>query len=98
VRGMNMKVFVGLAVAGLALFILVPSVGRSLGPLLIAAACPLSMLGMMVAMGKGSANTKPDPTTQPVAHAPADRDTELADLRARLAHLEGQRDANVPHG
>lgn len=87
-RCMNNRVFIGLAVAGLALFVLVPGAGRSLGPLLLAAACPLSMLFMMRGIGshKGT-DACATGTKQPGQSTDADSH-ELDALRARVAELE----------
>ena len=50
----NKRVVAGLAVVGLAVFALAPSLLGALAPVLIMAACPLSMLVMMRGMsGRG---------------------------------------------
>jgi hypothetical protein len=81
---------IGFLVAGAAIFLLVPGAGRVLGPLLIAAACPLAMLGAMFAMNRKGAS---ESASRPVGSEAATRDVEIADLRARLARFEEAGDA-----
>ena len=88
----NSKTFIGLALAGVAVFVLVPGAGRALGPLLIAAACPLSMLFMMRAMGSGNSE-KADgstPTNTPSEAVSTASGDDLATLKARIAELEAR--------
>lgn len=77
----NKKVVVGLAVAALAVAVLAPSwIGAAL-PLLILAACPLSMIVMMRFMsGQQSSN----------GDANGDVEAELASLRSEVAQLRNE--------
>ena len=89
----NSKTFIALAVAGVAVFVLVPGAGRALGPLLIAAACPLSMLFMMRAMGGSANRTGADAATTTAGRSEAVSTTssdDLATLKARIAELEAR--------
>lgn len=93
-RCMNPKLLAGIVAVGVAVALLAPGVSRSLGPLLILAACPLSMIVMMAMMGRGSGSKGNEATT--LETRPVDvRDAELADLRERLARIEGT-DTHAP--
>ena len=79
----NWKVIAALAGIGIGLYALAPGAAAAVVPLLVLAACPLSMLLMMRAMGSmGSCKTKHDGETN------AD---EVAQLRAEVAELRGER-------
>ena len=79
---LNWKVIAALAAAGLGIYVLAPGVAAAALPLLIVAACPLSMLLMMRAMGSmGSSQT---------ADGPREAD-EVARLRAEVAALRAER-------
>ncbi len=79
----NWKVIAALAAIGIGLYALAPGAAVAAFPLLILAACPLSMLLMMRAMGSmGSCKTKDD------RQANAD---EVAQLRAEVAALRAER-------
>ncbi len=86
----NWKVIAVLAAAGVALYFLAPGLAAAAVPLLVLAACPLSMLLMMRAMGStGSCKTSGDTGTNAA---------EVAQLRAEVAALsaefrQGQSDA-----
>ena len=107
----NKKVIAGLVALGVAVFLLAPSTFSAALPLLILAACPLSMLLMMRSM-KGMGGTVGD---QSRSGAVSDRDTattavdgthgsiaiqaEIDQLKAEKATLEAQlsHDPVVPH-
>jgi len=73
---LNWQVLSGLAAVGLGIGLLAPGLfGRSL-PILLVAACPISMVVMMVAM------------RQPSTRAPAPED--INSLQAQLAELTAQ--------
>lgn len=79
----NWKVIAALAAMGIGLYALAPGAALAAVPLLVLAACPLSMLLMMRAMGSmGSCKTKDDVQTN------AD---EVAQLRAEVAALRAER-------
>lgn len=87
-RCMNPKLLTVIVAVGVAVALLAPGVSRSLGPLLIVAACSLSMIVMMAMTGRGSGSKGNDAST--LESRPLDiRDAELADLRERLARIEG---------
>ena len=73
------KLWIALGVAAAVVAVVAPNPGAVL-PLLLVAACPLSMLAMMGGMA-GMARTKRDDNT-----TPTDAD-ELARLRAEVADL-----------
>ncbi len=76
----NKKVVAGLAVAAIAVAIVAPSwIGATL-PLLILAACPLSMIVMMRFMSG----------QQPPNDASSHVEAELASLRSELAQLRNE--------
>ncbi|MGH8958960.1 MAG: hypothetical protein ACRDVK_09830 [Acidimicrobiia bacterium] len=75
---LNWRALVGLAVAGLAIALLAPGLfGRAL-PILLLAACPISMLIMMATM------------RQPTSRDPIPEDVNT--LQAQLAALTGQQE------
>lgn len=58
-RCVNWKVIAALVAIGVGLYAVVPRIGAGAVPLLVIAACPLSMLVMMWAMGSmGASKTK----------------------------------------
>ena len=79
---LNKKVIAGLIAAAVVIYLIAPgSVGAAL-PLLLIAACPLSVLVMMWAMSRGRSN----PSGESDARSPA-TDDEVARLRAEVAEL-----------
>ncbi len=80
---LNWKVVGALAAIGLGLYALAPGAAVAALPLLVLAACPLSMLLMMRAMGSmGSCRTKDD--REP-------NSDEVAQLRDEVAALRAER-------
>ncbi len=79
---MNWKVLVGLGVVGLGVWAVAPNLIGAAVPLLLLAACPLSMIVMMRGMGGGQSATQPVQTSQPtrVIGTPEE---QLAELKAR---------------
>lgn len=82
---MNGKVLVGLGVVGLGVWAVAPNLVGAAAPLLLLAACPLSMVVMMRGMGGmggGQSATQPAQTSQPtrVIGTPEE---QLAELKAR---------------
>ena len=79
---LNWKFVAALAAAGVGIYVFAPRLAAAALPLLILAACPLSMLLMMRAMGPtGSCKTTDE-------HVDAD---EVARLRAEVAALRADR-------
>lgn len=81
---LNKKVIVGLAGAAAAIYVFAPNLFGAALPLLIVAACPLSMLLMMRMMsgsGKASCSTTPSETSG---------DAELAQLREEVERLRAE--------
>jgi len=87
------RVIAGLAAVGVAVFILAPGLVAAALPLLLVAACPLSMLLMMRGMGKhdpaAGVTLAPRFATRdlPTERRQAQLRTELASLQARQSDL-----------
>jgi len=79
---LNWRVIVGLAVVGLGVWVAAPNLLGAAVPLLLTAICPLSMLAMVVSMGRGRATGHVTPV--PVPDAALD---DLATLQARRAAI-----------
>jgi len=98
---MNWKVVAGLAVVGLGVWAVAPNLIGAAVPLLLLAACPLSMVFMMRGMGGmggGSCASQPAQTSQP-SQVTGTRDEQLVQLKARheaiareIAQLEAERE------
>lgn len=91
----NWKVVAGLAVIGLGIWAVAPNLVGAALPLLILAACPLSMLLMMRGMGGGQCANRLREARQPAemsqpARAGLARDEQLAELKGELASLQQQ--------
>ena len=85
---LNWKVLVGLAVVGLAVWVVAPRLVLAALPLLLIVACPLSMLVMMGRMRGG----------QPVQvnQSPAmdrTRDEQVGELQSRLLSVQAEQEA-----
>jgi len=80
----NKRVVVGVGIVALALLALSPRLLASLGPVLVMAICPLSMVFMMRAMG-GRHDAEPStPAT------PGDRDRDLRELEEEVNRLKAE--------
>lgn len=92
----NWKVVAGLAAVGLGIWLVAPNLVGPALPLLILAACPLSMLFMARGMQGGQCSTRPAAQSEPVGR-PADvrltREEQLAELKAQLAILQTRQQA-----
>ena len=94
----NWKVIAGLAGVGLAVWVLAPNLVGVALPLLLVAACPLSMLLMGRGMAGGQCSP-PTPQSAPPERAsqPVDvrltREEQLAELKAQLTILEVRQQA-----
>lgn len=95
---MNWKVLAGLAAVGLGVWIVAPELAGAALPLLLIAACPLSMLLMGRGMMGGQCSTPtqqaapPERTGQPVA-VQLTRDEQLAEVKSQLTILEVRQQA-----
>lgn len=93
----NWKVVAALAAVGLGIWVVAPNLVAAL-PLLLLAACPLSMLLMMRGMQGGQCaslpqtQSQPEPTSQPAAVA-LTREEQIAVLKAQLAGVQAQQQA-----
>ena len=83
---LSKKVVVGLVIAGLALLLVAPQTVGAAIPLLLLAACPLSMLVMMRVMSKGEHRSP--------QRGPRSDPGELEQLRADVARLQAQQSSN----
>jgi hypothetical protein len=84
---LNWKVLAGLAVVGLAVWVVAPQFVLAALPLLLVVACPLSMLVMMGRMRGG----QPAQANQPPA-AGQTRDEQAAELRSRLLSMQAEQE------
>ncbi len=84
---LNWKVLVGLAVVGLAVWVVAPQLVLAALPLLLVAACPISMLVMMGRMRGGQSAQ----ANQPPA-AGRTRDEQVAELRSRLLSAQAEQE------
>ncbi len=89
---LNWKVIAGLAVVGLATWAVAPGFAVAALPLLILAACPLSMLLMMRGMQGGQCASRPQQASSP-ARLGLTRDEQLTELRTQLTDIQEQQDA-----
>ena len=83
---------VGLAAVGLGIWALAPNLVGAALPLLLLAACPLSMLLMMRGMQGGQCASQPAQTSQP-ARVPLTREERVAELKAQLTSAQVQQAA-----
>jgi len=88
----NWKVIAGLAVVGLGIWAVAPDVAVATLPLLILAACPLSMLLMMRGMQGGQCASGPQQAGSPT-RAGLTREEQLAELRTQLTDIQAQQNA-----
>jgi len=85
---LNWRVIAGLGVVGVALFLFAPKLAATSLPVLVALVCPISMLVMMVSMGRmnmqrrGSEASEPAPELQNL-----DRQQQLQLLEERLERV-----------
>ena len=86
----NWKVVTGIAVAGLAVFAFAPSLIGAALPVLLIAACPLSMVMMMRAMSGGSRGDTPSEGNDTDSSTDASS-SEQARLRAEIDQLRSAR-------
>lgn len=81
------RVLIGLGATGVAVLVLYPQWAAVVLPLLLVAACPLSMLLMMRMMNRGEQPA----STGSGAQASPDAEAELAQLREEINILKAQR-------
>ena len=82
----NWKVYAGLGVVGLGIWIVAPNLVIAALPLLLLLACPISMALMMRGMG-GNQCAMQEAQTDRMEHANVTPDARLADLRAQREAL-----------
>lgn len=87
----NRNVLVGLAAAGLAVYLVAPSAFSAALPLLVVLACPLGMVFMMRGMRGQGARSAEEGQSEPVTSAPPSAETEIVRLRAELDQLKAEK-------
>ncbi len=91
---LNWKVLAGLGVVGLGIYLIAPELVAAALPILLLAACPLSMIFMMKAMHGSQGKTQGDHAVRQGGADPSAREEDLAPrLRARQVALADQIDA-----
>ncbi len=89
---LNWKVLVGLAAVGFGIWVVAPNLMGAALPLLVVAACPLSMLFMMRGMQGSQCAAQPQATTAP-ADVALTREEQIAMLKAQLASVQVRQQA-----
>jgi hypothetical protein len=95
-RCLNWRVVAGLAVVGLIVLVVAPQFLWAALPLLIVAACPLSMLFMMRGMAGGGSQAPSQSSLLQGDSLPAGgltRDERLAELQSRLSNVQAESEA-----
>lgn len=92
----NWKVAAGLTAAGVAVFAFAPNLIGAALPVLIIAACPLSMIVMMRAMSGGSRCNTASNGTDGESNT-ATTPNEVARLQAEIDHLRAERSGMNDH-
>ncbi len=93
---LNPKVLAGLAAVGVGVYVFAPHLFAAALPLLLLAACPLSMVLMMAAMGKMGGSKEAGPAeTQPQAESTEALEARLRALEAQHTALEDQLQAHA---
>jgi len=83
------KVVAGLAAVAVGFFMFRPRLFTAVLPVLLVAACPLSMLVMMWGMrGMGQPNQRPTPAPHPLADRQRSPHEQIAGLRSQLSDLQ----------
>ncbi len=87
----NWKVAAGLATVGVGIWAVAPNLIGAALPLLLVAACPLSMFFMMRGMGGGQCANQPQQAgANGLALSGAGHDEQVAELKARATSLQEQ--------
>ena len=90
---LNWKVLVGLAVVGLIVLVVAPQFIWAALPILIVAACPLSMLFMMRGMQRGTNQSMSQPASASgVPVVGGAREEQLTALRIQLLSVQGEQE------
>jgi flagellar motor protein MotB len=90
------RVLAGLAAVGFGIAVFAPKLALGALPLLLLAACPLSMFLMMVTMngkGEGSASSTRRQLKGTTASSALSREEQVAQLREQLQNLQQQQEA-----
>lgn len=92
---LNWKVIGGLAAAGLGVAVFAPNLIGAALPLLLLAACPLSMIVMMGAiggMGMRSKQGAAEPVRGRVPLPDTRREEQIADLKSQLVRVQSEQE------
>jgi hypothetical protein len=89
---LNWKVLAALAAVGVGVWAVAPNLISGLLPVLLVAACPLSMLVMMRGMQGDRGETRSEQESRS-ASASGTKDRRLAELKAELSNVRGHQEA-----
>jgi len=89
---LNWKVLAGLAVVGVGIWIVAPQFALAALPVLLVAACPLSMLFMMRGMSGNATASPPAQMQGDQLPAGVTRDARLAELQSRKSRMQAEQE------
>lgn len=91
----NRKVLGGLAAVALGVWLFAPNLLAGVAPILLVAACPLSMILMMRAMSGGQRQRQTEEAPSRAGRAEG-HEAEIARLQAEIERLRAERAAEAP--
>jgi hypothetical protein len=90
---LNWKVLAGLAVVGVGIWLFAPQFALAALPVLLVAACPLSMLFMMRGMSGNATASQPAQMQGEQLPAGVTHDERLAELQSRMSRMQTKQEA-----